>query len=732
MRKQAIGVLAAAGLAVSINTAEAVVVINEVFINPPTSGLDDTREFIELMGTPGKKLDGYGIAFVNGTEAKFYTLGSIPPVPSTRPEIDEFFSLDGLELGANGLLMIGIGQTFHYPTVLPDTNTRYDWGGALVGGKGMMWNGFRDDPGKLSNDGSNTVMLVRNRPGATQESHPTPPAVDLRWGKDVDVDYVLVTPVTDPQDGLDYDQFGDGNLDKGESDGLGGTNTDLKGAATLADIMDDLEVVDEVSYEHTRGWEYDVDGRNVDLGDGLGGNLPERRVHKLDDPNGINPDCLTRVDYRTKGDGWAPASGATGEMLNGNNWQDTATEQWIRGESVVTGSSFYFSNAANADPGAVQPYETHVPLWLDDGMGSDFDYTTVNWYQIMAGRINPLATAFIPGDSDRDGDADQDDIDKIAAVFGDDDWIFSNSFSASPEGDSGDPATQTRPWDADATGDNGIEACDLQWTLNFQGDTTGRVVGRTYDSTTPTPSGSGVHLNSNAGTTCDVTASFSLPMGRTLATLQVGDQITMTVAAEVTAGGNSTAGQENGVMQYVHDVVLGTGGVAQVVSVAADGSFSKTRASLESLQGASGDLGVNRVNGYTTSFVQGLSGASDMYTVTIDIIGEGTTSLGVQAASELKFAMSTPGGLTMGHTDNCGNPMAVAYPMVSLTATAPPVDCPGDANGDLMVNFDDLNEVLANWNTTVTPGTNGDVTDDGMVNFDDLNEVLANWNMNCS
>ncbi|MCA9311884.1 MAG: hypothetical protein KDA21_11800, partial [Phycisphaerales bacterium] len=329
---QAVGVLAVAGLALSVNTADAVVVINEVFINPPTSGLDDTREFVELMGTPGKKLDGYGIAVINGTQQKYYTLGSIPPAPALRPEVDEFFSLDGLELGPNGLLMIGIGQSFHYPTVLPDSAARFDWGGALVGGPGPMWNGFRDTVGKLSNDGSNTIMLVRNRPGATESSHPMPPIADLRWGKDVDVDYVLITPVNDPQDGIDKDQFGDGNLDKGESDNLGGTSVDLKGAVTLADISDDLEVVDEVSYEHDRGWEYDVDGRNVDLGDGLGGNLPERRVHKLDDPNGINPDCLVRVDYRTKGDGWVPASGATGEMANGNNWQDTATEQWIRGE----------------------------------------------------------------------------------------------------------------------------------------------------------------------------------------------------------------------------------------------------------------------------------------------------------------------------------------------------------------------------------------------------------------
>ena len=53
---------------------------------------------------------------------------------------------------------------------------------------------------------------------------------------------------------------------------------------------------------------------------------------------------------------------------------------------------------------------------------------------------------------------------------------------------------------------------------------------------------------------------------------------------------------------------------------------------------------------------------------------------------------------------------------------------PGDATGDGLVNFDDLNEVLDAWGTAPTPGTSGDVNCDGLVDFADLNEVLANWN----
>ncbi len=54
--------------------------------------------------------------------------------------------------------------------------------------------------------------------------------------------------------------------------------------------------------------------------------------------------------------------------------------------------------------------------------------------------------------------------------------------------------------------------------------------------------------------------------------------------------------------------------------------------------------------------------------------------------------------------------------------------CPGDANGDNTVNFDDINTVIANWLAIYTPGTgSGDANGDGIVNFDDINSVIANW-----
>ena len=647
---------------------QAAVFLSEVFINPPGSD-DDTREFIELQGTPGMKLDGYAVAVVNGTQMKYYPLNSIPPIPSAPPEIDEFFSLDGLALGDNGLLVIGIGSSAFYPTLVSDTRFQR-WN--------TIWNGGLDSPGKLNNDGANTILLIRNRPGATQ-ADPSSPA-GLRWGKDIHPDAELFRPVIDPQDGQPKDQYGDGNLDKGQANGMGGFTLDLKGAST-PDPSDDLEIVDEVSYEHDRGWEYDNDGRHVDNGS-TSRRFPPRRVHALDDPQGINPDALTRVDYRTKGVGWAPVSGATGEMANGNNWQDTATEQWIRGESVGTAGTYYYDNSPNPNPDAIQPYLTHVPVWLDDGSGPDYDFTGPNTYPITPGRVNPLSVPFIPGDVDRDGDCDSDDIAKIASVFGDADWIFSNSFAAAPETDSGDPAAQTRPWDVDATGDNGIEASDLQWTLNFQGDTTGHVVGVTYDG--GGPSAAGVVLNPSTGVACTVTVTTTATGGRPLSALRIGDIVELTIHGQITGGANMNPGQENGIMQFIHDLDLTAGDVMAVQLVEPLGVFQTTRASLQAPQGTGGDLGIHQLNGYSTDFTQGLSGPAALYRVTLRAIGRGSTQATLRASAHPRFAASTPGGLKVGHTANQGN-VPASYP-APLAANVLYVAPDFDSDGDVDVN----------------------------------------------
>jgi hypothetical protein len=56
--------------------------------------------------------------------------------------------------------------------------------------------------------------------------------------------------------------------------------------------------------------------------------------------------------------------------------------------------------------------------------------------------------------------------------------------------------------------------------------------------------------------------------------------------------------------------------------------------------------------------------------------------------------------------------------------------CPGDANGDGVVNFTDLNIVLSEFGQSGA-GLAGDVNGDGVVSFADLNLVLSNFGATC-
>lgn len=62
----------------------------------------------------------------------------------------------------------------------------------------------------------------------------------------------------------------------------------------------------------------------------------------------------------------------------------------------------------------------------------------------------------------------------------------------------------------------------------------------------------------------------------------------------------------------------------------------------------------------------------------------------------------------------------------------PEQECPGDANGDNLVNFTDLNIVLSHYGQAGTPGSlPGDVDGNGVVNFLDLNIVLSFFGRAC-
>jgi hypothetical protein len=86
----------------------------------------------------------------------------------------------------------------------------------------------------------------------------------------------------------------------------------------------------------------------------------------------------------------------------------------------------------------------------------------------------------------------------------------------------------------------------------------------------------------------------------------------------------------------------------------------------------------------------------------------------------------------MVQTDGVGglNSPEVTQADIDAVAALVPLDCPGDTNGDNVVNFTDLNSVLASFGQS-GPDIPGDVNGDMVVNFSDLNEVLAAFGSDC-
>lgn len=75
--------------------------------------------------------------------------------------------------------------------------------------------------------------------------------------------------------------------------------------------------------------------------------------------------------------------------------------------------------------------------------------------------------------------------------------------------------------------------------------------------------------------------------------------------------------------------------------------------------------------------------------------------------------------------------------VTNLCASAPTlpaplaVRCVGDADGDGLITFVDLNSLLGEYQAAVTPFTGSDFSGDGVVNFQDLNLLLSVYNTAC-
>lgn len=102
----------------------------------------------------------------------------------------------------------------------------------------------------------------------------------------------------------------------------------------------------------------------------------------------------------------------------------------------------------------------------------------------------------------------------------------------------------------------------------------------------------------------------------------------------------------------------------------------------------------------------------------------GDYTIGVENHSGVSGTSIDPATLSQG---SCVRLCPVLAPGGCQAITA----CPGDANGDRVVNFSDIVTVLTYWGISGPPGSPGDATGDGLVNFSDITRVLENWAMTC-
>lgn len=236
------------------SVASGQVVINEVWENPP-GGNDEFWEYIEFYGPPGMSLDGYAVALAKGGAD-----ANDDGVPDLPAEIDEAFTLDGLTIGSNGLLVLlndTGGGSFSEAEVDPDTNIAYFT---------QQHIDTIDTPGKLGNDDSSTYILLRKRPIDNFGGFTT------SWRKDVDPD-----------------ENWDSHIDFGAP------------YQTYGRVLEPYQMVDNIGWSNNGGKEYVRDSED-----------------EISETPGFNPDAATRVRYYGTNPGPQPRR-ADEEFVYGEN-----------------------------------------------------------------------------------------------------------------------------------------------------------------------------------------------------------------------------------------------------------------------------------------------------------------------------------------------------------------------------------------------------------------------------
>ena len=418
-RKDTAAVMAAlAGLSTAM-VSNGQVVINEVFSNPPGSGsIDDRWEYVELYGPPGMSLTGFCLASTFGGGDP--NGNNIPgPLPAgwdggdEVAEIDEAWSLDGLSLGANGLLVLynNGGNNSFIPGLSDPQTSRQAFGVASIP--------TVDVGTRIKNDGSATFILIRKRPfhvvnasgisvydgvpANTITSGPLtyPSSIRYAWRKDINHDVNF--------DGL-VDFAGYGTLAQGGRPNPIEPSVNSERAATPAVgqawQMEPYQMVDDIAWSNGGGKEY-----------------TRSKQQEITDTAGFNPDGASRLYYY----GTNPHLGSTfvgGVMADSR----TADEEWVYGDLIDSPPLVSYNPVAVGGPtdpngptyndlGQLDPAGTRklndinlVGFKLTPGRFNDVDATA-------SGGRNTVQFRFMPGDFNFDGVVDCQDRELIQARF---------------------------------------------------------------------------------------------------------------------------------------------------------------------------------------------------------------------------------------------------------------------------------------------------------------------------
>lgn len=120
----------------------------------------------------------------------------------------------------------------------------------------------------------------------------------------------------------------------------------------------------------------------------------------------------------------------------------------------------------------------------------------------------------------------------------------------------------------------------------------------------------------------------------------------------------------------------------------------------------------------------------------VSVSGAGVTVVGTPAPNAEGTSVAglslqvDPGAATGGRNITVTNPDGTATLTLAFAVMPGFTPCPGDTNGDRIVNFADLNVILSQFGQTGA-GLTGDLNNDGVVNFTDLNIVLSNFGVVC-